>query len=114
MAQTPDAILLAGGTDLGLRVSKDREALPAVISLAGVEELRGITADAGAVEFGGAVTYTEALPHLDRARRRRLLAREWPSYMAAWHALWDDAEDLYFGTMRPRSSFDLVVQPTNQ
>src|SRR5215475_1287257 len=66
MAQTPDAILLAGGTDLGLRVSKDREALPAVISLAGVEELRGITADAGAVEFGGAVTYTEALPYLDR------------------------------------------------
>ena len=24
----PDAILLAGGTDLGLRVSKDREAFP--------------------------------------------------------------------------------------
>src|SRR5215475_14319706 len=52
MAQTPDAILLAGGTDLGLRVSKDRKALPAIISLAGVEELRGITADSGAVEFG--------------------------------------------------------------
>ena len=28
----PGALLLAGGTDLGLRVSKDREALPAVIS----------------------------------------------------------------------------------
>jgi xanthine dehydrogenase small subunit len=66
MAQFPDAILLAGGTDLGLRVSKDREALPAVIALAGVEELRGITTDAGAVELGGAVTYTEALPSLDR------------------------------------------------
>jgi xanthine dehydrogenase small subunit len=66
MAQLPDAILLAGGTDLGLRVSKDREALPAVIALAGVEELRGITSDAGAVELGGAVTYTEALPYLDR------------------------------------------------
>jgi xanthine dehydrogenase small subunit len=66
MAQLPDAILLAGGTDLGLRVSKDREALPAVIALAGVEELRGIATDRGAVELGGAVTYTEALPHLDR------------------------------------------------
>ena len=34
MEQHPDAILLAGGTDLGLRVSKDREAPPAVICLA--------------------------------------------------------------------------------
>ena len=66
MAADPDAILLAGGTDLGLRVSKEREALPAVISVAAVEELRRITAGRDAVEFGGAVTYTEALPHLDR------------------------------------------------
>jgi xanthine dehydrogenase small subunit len=66
MAQSPDALLLGGGTDLGLRVSKDREALPTVIALAGVEELRGITTDRGAVELGGGVTYTEALPHLDR------------------------------------------------
>jgi xanthine dehydrogenase small subunit len=66
MAQAPDAVLLGGGTDLGLRVSKDREALPAVIALAGVEDLRHITTDADALEIGGAVTYTEALPYLDR------------------------------------------------
>jgi xanthine dehydrogenase small subunit len=66
MAQSPDAILLAGGTDLGLRVSKDREALPAVISVAAVEELRRITAGDDAIEIGGAVTYTEALPHFDK------------------------------------------------
>ena len=66
MAQAPDAILLGGGTDLGLRVSKDREALPAVIALAGIEELRRIATDADALELGGGVTYTEALPHLDR------------------------------------------------
>src|SRR5882724_1644557 len=66
MAQTPDAILLAGGTDLGLRVSKDREAMPAVISLASIEELRRITAGDDAVEIGGAVTYTEALPYVDK------------------------------------------------
>ena len=65
-AQFPDAILLAGGTDLGLRVSKEREALPAVISTAAVEQLRTISTDAGAIELGGAVTYTEALPLLDR------------------------------------------------
>jgi xanthine dehydrogenase small subunit len=66
MEQLPDATLLAGGTDLGLRVSKDREALRAVIGLAAVEELRRITTDAGGVEIGGNVTYTEALPYLDR------------------------------------------------
>jgi xanthine dehydrogenase small subunit len=66
MAQFPDAVLLAGGTDLGLRVSKEREALPAVIALEAVVELRRIKADADAIEIGGAVTYTEALPHLDR------------------------------------------------
>jgi xanthine dehydrogenase small subunit len=66
MAQLPDAILLAGGTDLGLRVSKDREALPVVISLEAVDELRRITTAADAIEIGGAVTYTDALPHLDR------------------------------------------------
>jgi xanthine dehydrogenase small subunit len=66
MAQHPDAILLAGGTDLGLRVSKDREALPAVIALGAVEELRRIAIGADAIELGGAVTYTEALPHFDR------------------------------------------------
>ena len=32
LAQLPDALLLAGGTDLGLRVSKGRESIPAVIS----------------------------------------------------------------------------------
>ena len=45
----------------------------------------------------------------DRARRTRLLAREGPTFMAAWHALWDAAEDLYVGSIRPRGSFDLVV-----
>jgi xanthine dehydrogenase small subunit len=66
MAQFPDAILLAGGTDLGLRVSKDREVLPAVIATAAVEELRQVKVEAGAVEIGGAATYSEALPLLDK------------------------------------------------
>jgi xanthine dehydrogenase small subunit len=66
MAQFPDGVLLAGGTDVGVRLSKDREALPAVIALQAVPELRQIKTDAEAIEIGGAVTYTEALPHLDR------------------------------------------------
>ena len=66
MEQQPNAILLGGATDLGLRVSKDREALPAVIALEAVEELRHVTISDDAIEIGGAVTYTETLPHLDR------------------------------------------------
>jgi xanthine dehydrogenase small subunit len=82
MAQFPDAVLLAGGTDLGLRVSKDREALPVAIALEAVAELRRINANADAIEIGGAVTYTEALPHLDRhfpsfgALVRRIASRQ--------------------------------------
>jgi xanthine dehydrogenase small subunit len=64
--QLPDALLLAGGTDLGLRVSKDREAPAGVISIASVEELGHVRLADGALELGGAVTYTQALPHLDR------------------------------------------------
>jgi xanthine dehydrogenase small subunit len=66
MAQMPDALLLAGGTDLGLRVSKDRELLPAVISTQAVAELRRIADGDDALELGGAVTYTEALPYFDQ------------------------------------------------
>jgi xanthine dehydrogenase small subunit len=66
LAQYPGALILGGSTDLGLRVSKDREAFPAVIATRDVKELRQIAAGEGAVELGGAVTYTEALPHLDR------------------------------------------------
>jgi xanthine dehydrogenase small subunit len=65
LAQNPDAVLLAGGTDIGLRVSKGREAIPVVISTAAVAELAAIASDAQALTLGGAVTYTQALPSLD-------------------------------------------------
>ena len=61
----PGALIYAGGTDLGLRVSKDREPFPCVISTAQVAELQGVACDAQALTIGGAVTYTQALPHLD-------------------------------------------------
>jgi xanthine dehydrogenase small subunit len=66
MADFPGALLLGGGTDLGLRVSKDREAIAAVISLAAVPELRRINVAPDALELGGAVTYTQAMPNIDR------------------------------------------------
>jgi xanthine dehydrogenase small subunit len=66
LAGSPDAIVLGGGTDLGLRISKDREPLALVVATEGVEELRRIGIDGDALEIGGAVTYSESLPHLDR------------------------------------------------
>jgi xanthine dehydrogenase small subunit len=65
-AERPDAVLLAGGTDLGLRASKHREAIPVVIAIDAIKELRRIATLPGALELGGAVTYTQALPHIDR------------------------------------------------
>ena len=66
LAELPDALLLAGGTDLGLRASKDREVIPAIIALDAINDLRQIESSPDALELGGAVTYTQALPHLDR------------------------------------------------
>lgn len=42
-------------------------------------------------------------------RHDRIRAREEREFLAAWHARWDEAEEVYFSQMRPRSSFDLVV-----
>ena len=63
----PDAVLLGGGTDLGLLVSKERKRLPAVIWTGQIRELKEIRDEPGALQLGGAVTYTEALPYLDKA-----------------------------------------------
>ena len=65
-AKHPDALLLAGGTDLGLRVSKHREALPLVISTAKVPELQFAREEGDALEVGAACTYSEALPLLEK------------------------------------------------
>jgi xanthine dehydrogenase small subunit len=66
-AAHPDAWLLAGGTDLGLLVGKERQRPAVLISTARVPELRRIADSAEALELGAAVTYTDALPHLDAA-----------------------------------------------
>jgi len=65
-AKYPDAFVLGGGTDLGIRVSKDREAFPVVISTQWVSELRAVSEDSDKLIIGGGVTYTRALPSLDR------------------------------------------------
>jgi hypothetical protein len=46
----------------------------------------------------------------DAVRRARLREREGEDYTSAWHAIWDEAEDYYFGTIRPPEAFDLVIE----
>jgi xanthine dehydrogenase small subunit len=65
-AKHPDAFVLGGGTDLGIRVSKEREAFPVVISTQWVGELRSVSEDTDTLTIGGGVTYTKALPLLDK------------------------------------------------
>jgi uridine kinase len=45
----------------------------------------------------------------DTARRQRLQRREDPAFLTSWHAIWDEAEDYYFGEARPESAFDVVI-----
>lgn len=57
-ASVPDARLLAGGTDVLVRL-KDALAWPPLIDLSHVDELRGISCDDGVVRIGACTTYTE-------------------------------------------------------
>jgi uridine kinase len=67
----------------------------------------------GAYSTGGAladlIDLTVLVDAPREVRHDRLQAREERTFLAAWHARWDAAEEAYFSRMRPRSSFDLVV-----
>jgi xanthine dehydrogenase small subunit len=56
----PGATLLAGGTDLGLQVTKSLRPLENVVYLGNVRELKELKDAKDHVEVGGAVTYAEA------------------------------------------------------
>ena len=65
-AANPDAMLLSGGTDLGLLVSKARQRPETVIHTAHVAELQEIVETEDAITFGAAVSYTRALSYIGR------------------------------------------------
>jgi xanthine dehydrogenase small subunit len=56
----PDATILAGGTDVGLWVTKQHRTLPTVISLGEVAELRRVEDLGEAVRIGAGVRYADA------------------------------------------------------
>ncbi len=64
VAAYPDATLLAGGTDVGLWVTKFHKDLPVIIYTAHVKELQRIKQSATALEIGAAVTYSAAFDAL--------------------------------------------------
>lgn len=56
----PQAVMVAGATDVGLWVTKQQRRLGTVIYLGAVEELKGTHDDDGHLSIGAAVSYTDA------------------------------------------------------
>jgi xanthine dehydrogenase small subunit len=61
-AEYPDATILAGGTDVGLWVTKQLRELRTVIYTGNVEELKNVSLTGTHIEIGAAVTLTDAMP----------------------------------------------------
>jgi xanthine dehydrogenase small subunit len=64
LVEAPDAVLLAGGTDLGLKVTKELRELESLVYLGDVPELTQIERRDGELWMGAAVTITDAWPAL--------------------------------------------------
>jgi xanthine dehydrogenase small subunit len=67
LAKHPDATLLAGGTDVGLWVTKQLRELPTVIYTGNVQELKTVSVSGTHIELGAAVTLTDAMPVILRS-----------------------------------------------
>jgi len=63
-AEHPEATLLAGGTDVGLWVTKQFRELPVVIYTGRVAELNRVEATAAHIEIGAGVSLAEAMQHI--------------------------------------------------
>jgi xanthine dehydrogenase small subunit len=81
-ARHPDAVLIGGGTDLGLRLTKGGERWRLTLWTGAVADLRRVDDDGDMIHIGGAATYNDALPTLARripaiaALMRRLGSRQ--------------------------------------
>jgi xanthine dehydrogenase small subunit len=60
----PDACILAGGTDVGLWVSKQLRELPALIYTGDVADLQTVATADGWLDIGAGVTISDAIPHI--------------------------------------------------
>ena len=62
----PQAVIVAGATDVGLWVTKRHDTLPVTVALDAADDLRGIKETADTIRIGAAVTYQDALPAIER------------------------------------------------
>lgn len=76
-AARPDSLILAGGTDIGLWVTKQRRNLPSLLYIGEVKELTLVTQTDSRIQIGAAVCLEEAFaalvahyPQLDELHRR--------------------------------------------
>jgi CO/xanthine dehydrogenase FAD-binding subunit len=60
-AERPDAVPIAGGTDLMVELNFDRRRPAAILNLGEVAELRGWSRDDGLLRLGAGLTYAEAM-----------------------------------------------------
>ena len=60
-AERPEALAIAGGTDVMVELNFDRARPPALLNLNEVPELRGWSRGDGRVRLGAGLTYTEAM-----------------------------------------------------
>ena len=67
LAENPDATILAGGTDVGLWVTKQYRDLASVIYTGRVADLRDVKISASHIDVGAAATLTEAIPAIVEA-----------------------------------------------
>ena len=67
LTRNPSAHILAGGTDLGLLVTKHNNKPAKIILISEIPELREIHTDAATITIGAAATYADALPVIDAA-----------------------------------------------
>jgi CO/xanthine dehydrogenase FAD-binding subunit len=63
-AERPDAVPIAGGTDVMVELNFDRRRPAAVLDLTGAEELAAWERDDGRLRVGAGVTYTRAIAEL--------------------------------------------------
>ena len=75
VAANPRARILAGGTDVGLWVTKEHRDLPDLIHVGGVRELATVRETEDTLDIGAAATLTDAFAALDA---------EWPELTEAW------------------------------
>ncbi len=95
LGEDPDALLLAGGTDVGLWVTKQLRDLPSIIYLGEVAELKQIRHDAAGLWMGAAVSLT----------------RGWAALVAAYPSLAEQAQR--FGSPPVRNSGTLCGNLAN-